>query len=168
MENKGTIKNIVIGLILAVGAVAVYAMVADVSEGEDGSSSFTSLIGSGSIGQVQENDTQLANAEILRILGSIQNIDLEDDIFTDPVFRELRDGRFSIPNPTVIGRPNPFRPIGLDSIATITSPQNITSEAAFANFFDDISTDDSGQSNESENPISDESSFFDLDSSSAI
>ena len=68
------------------------------------------------MGQVKETDTSLANAEILRILGNIQNISLNDDIFTNPVFQALEDSRFVIPKPVRIGRPNPFLPIGFDSI----------------------------------------------------
>ncbi len=59
--------------------------------------------------------------EILRILGSIQNISLEDDIFQNPVFRELVESGFVIPRPVRIGRPNPFLPIGFDSVTIQTN-----------------------------------------------
>jgi len=127
MKNKGTIKNIVIGLFLAIAGLVVYAVVVGSPDGSTGgSATFTSLLESNSFGQVQETDVQLANAEILRVLGSIQDIQLEDDIFTNPVFDALRDSQFTIPRPTQIGRPNPFRPIGLDSISTLVSIPNIT------------------------------------------
>ncbi|MFT6361290.1 MAG: hypothetical protein ACJA2Z_000268 [Candidatus Paceibacteria bacterium] len=118
MKNKKTIKNVILGLVGAVCALIIYAVVSGggPSLGETGSnSSLSSLIGSGSFGEIQEADTDLANAEILRILGSIQNISLDDDIFKNPVFQELEDSRFTIPKPVRIGRPNPFRPIGFDS-----------------------------------------------------
>jgi len=118
MKNKKTIKNIIIGLVVAIIGLAVYSFL-NPSEDQGDSSSLTSLLASGSFGQVQETDTDLANAEILRILGNIQNITLDDDIFTNPVFRELEDSRFSIPKPIRIGRPNPFRPIGFDSNSTL-------------------------------------------------
>ena len=66
-------------------------------------------------GSVDDGEIQLANKEILRILSNIQNIELEDDIFSNPVFRDLRDTRFTIPRPISIGRPNPFLPIGFDN-----------------------------------------------------
>lgn len=119
MKNKKTIKNIIIGLVVAILLLGVYAVITSGAEnqgGSSGSSSLTSLIGSGNLGQVQESNTDLANAEILRILGSIQNIDLDDDIFNNPVFRELEDSRFTIPKPVLIGRPNPFLPIGFDAL----------------------------------------------------
>jgi hypothetical protein len=120
MKNKKTIKNIILGLVVAICALVIYAVVrgGGESSAERGSaSSLSSLIGSGSFGEIQESNTDLANAEILRILGSIQNITLDDDIFKNPVFQELEDGGFSIPKPVRIGRPNPFRPIGFDSSA---------------------------------------------------
>lgn len=117
MKNKQTIKNIVIGLVVAILLLGAYAAITSESENSTGTSSLSSLIGSGNFGEVKESNTDLANAEILRILGSIQNINLDDDIFKNPVFRELEDSRFTIPKPVIIGRPNPFLPIGFDSLA---------------------------------------------------
>lgn len=117
MKNKKTIKNIIIGLVVAIVLLGVYAAVDSTNQERRTSNSLSSLIGSGSFGKIDESDTGLANAEILRILGSIQNIHLDDDIFNNPVFRELEDSRFSIPKPVRIGRPNPFLPIGFDVLA---------------------------------------------------
>ncbi|MCA9352059.1 hypothetical protein KC866_01585 [Patescibacteria group bacterium] len=122
MKNKKTIKNIIFGLIIAICALIIYSALSgkESSSSQTGSSSsLSSLIGSGSFGQIQETDTDLANAEILRILGNIQNIELNDDIFQNPVFRELEDSRFTIPKPVRIGRPNPFRPIGFDTVEIV-------------------------------------------------
>lgn len=162
MKNKGTIKKILIGLVVAVLLLAAYAALNSEVETSTGTSSLSSLVGQGSLGQVQETDTALANAEILRILGSIESITLDDDIFTDPVFRELEDSRFTIPKPTRIGRPNPFLAIGFDSFSGVTStnsnftpesqtffnavtPGIVTEEADATNsnsFFEDFQTED--------------------------
>jgi hypothetical protein len=138
MKNKKTIKNILIGLLLAIGLLIGYAVVTDGQNSEGSvSTSLSSLIGSGALGQIQESDTDLANVEILRILGNIQNISLEDDIFQNPVFRELEDSQFSIPKPVRIGRPNPFLPIGFDTMTTETETAPIESgQIEFEGFFD--------------------------------
>lgn len=139
MKNKGTIKKILIGLVVAIVLLGVYAAVTSNNDDVQGASSLSSLVGQGNLGQVQETDTALANAEILRILGSIENISLDDDIFTNPVFRELEDSRFTIPKPTRIGRPNPFLPIGFDSFAgsTVQSQPVFTQESQ--DFFNQVS-----------------------------
>lgn len=141
MKNKGTIKKILIGLFVAIVLLGVFAAVTSNNSDVQGNSSLSSLIGQGNLGQVQETDSALANAEILRILGSIENISLDDDIFTNPVFRELEDSRFTIPKPTRIGRPNPFLPIGFDGF-TGSSTQNqstLTQEQESQNFFNQVS-----------------------------
>lgn len=123
MNKKGTIKKIIIALFVAIGVLVIFSMMQG-NQGMQtgGSSSLSSMISSGTMGQVQEANTALANAEILRILGNIQTINLNIDIFANPVFRQLHDSRFSIPRPTHIGRPNPFLPIGFDTIAVIQQP----------------------------------------------
>ena len=156
MKNKGTIKKILIGLVVAIALLGGYAAVTGGGDAVGGgTSSLSSLVGQGNLGQVQETDTALANAEILRILGSIENIDLDDDIFTNPVFRELEDSRFTIPKPTRIGRPNPFLPIGFDGFAGVTNSvppvNNFTQESQ--DFFDAIGT-------ETDTVGSESSSFF--------
>jgi len=126
MKNKKTIKKIVIGLVVAILLLGVYAVLTSENNVVENTSSLSSLVGSGNFGQVQESNTDLANAEILRILGSIQNINLDDDIFKNPVFRELEDSRFTIPRPIAIGRPNPFLPIGFDAFVQGDINRNIS------------------------------------------
>lgn len=135
MKNKKTIKKIIIGLVVAILLVGVYAVITSTNEeGGISMSSLSSLTGSGTLGQVQESDSALANAEILRILGSIENINLNDDIFSNPIFQALEDSRFVIPKPVRIGRPNPFLPIGFDAIANLPSEPNFIEENS-TNFF---------------------------------
>lgn len=135
MNNKGTIKKIIIGLGVAVVLLVIYSMMNGQSQ-TGGSSSLSSVIGGGTLGQVRESNSALANAEILRILGNIQTINLNDDIFSNPVFRSLHDSRFTIPRPTQIGRPNPFLPIGFDTM--IIGPQPIVQQQPGQGFFDTL------------------------------
>lgn len=148
MKKKNTIKNIFIGFFVVLVLLIAYAAMngGEGENGESGTSTLTSLLNANSLGQIQDTDTALANAEILRILGSIKDIKLEADIFDDPLFRELQDGGFIIPNPRTIGRPNPFLPIGFNSFST-PSQSSINNQSDVDTNFE--STDNSQtQSNE--------------------
>lgn len=142
MKNKKTIQNILIGLVIAIVLLVVYAIfIAPQSATSTSSSSgLSSLAGASPFGKVKETDATLANAEILKILGSIQNIELRDDIFTNPVFKTLKDTQFSVPKPTKIGRPNPFLPIGFDTLTPVITTQDLTAEnqttVSESSFFD--------------------------------
>lgn len=119
MNSKKTIKKILLALLFAIILLAGYAFFTNQGgvQGSVNTSTLSSLIGSGTTGQVPETDVSLANTEILKILGSIKNIELRDDIFTNPIFKELKDAQFSIPKPTKVGRTNPFLPIGFDRLS---------------------------------------------------
>ena len=127
MNNTNTIKKILIGLLIAVALLIGYSFVTEQDAGgTSGIGSLSSVIQGDA--NVNDKEVQLANSEILRILGSIQNIELDDDIFSNPVFRDLRDTRFTIPKPIQIGRPNPFLPIGFDSVTIQTVQEEIAEE----------------------------------------
>lgn len=115
MSSKKTIQNILIGLLVAIALLVGYSLVNE-EVGEDVSAGQLLSVFQ-ETGNVDDGEIQLANQEILRILSNIQNIELEDDIFSNPVFRDLRDTRFTIPRPVSIGRPNPFLPIGFDPVS---------------------------------------------------
>jgi len=115
MSSKKTIQNILIGLLVAVALLVGYSLINE-EAGEDVSAGQLLSIFE-ETGSVDDGEIQLANQEILRILSNIQNIELKEDIFKNPVFRDLRDTRFTIPRPTIIGRPNPFLPIGFDDVS---------------------------------------------------
>ncbi len=136
MNSSKTIKNIIIVLFVAVALLVVYSMINSKSQETGGtttgltSSNLTSAFTNSP--EVDDSEVQLANTEILKVLGSIQNIELRDDIFSNPVFRDLRDTRFSIPKPTNIGRPNPFLPIGFDDNSIQTVLQETPAEEPVA------------------------------------
>lgn len=142
MKNKKTIKNIILGLVVAVILLGVYAAISGNNEDKAlTTGALSSLTGGGGLGKVKETDTSLANAEILRILGSIENITLRDDIFTNPVFRALEDSQFVIPKPVRIGRPNPFLPIGFDAVLASESTIDVsTDQEPGTNFFEEDTT----------------------------
>ncbi len=141
MNSKKTIKNILLVLLVAVVGLVVYAAFnSSDSKKEQIRGSLTSMLSQGAA--LQETDVTLANAEILKILGSIQNIELEDDIFANPIFKELKQTDFSIPKPVRIGRKNPFSPIGYDTSS---------STVANSRSYDDINRYNSQNNQDSNN-----------------
>lgn len=139
MNNKKTIKNILIGLGVAIALLVAYSFISS-NEGPLNSQQIglSSVLGDSGIGQIEETDTMLVNADILKILGSIENIELRDDIFTNPVFRKLKDTHFAIPRPARIGRPNPFLPIGFDAVISANQEETTQTENQVNNPFNDI------------------------------
>jgi hypothetical protein len=57
-------------------------------------------------------------AEIISQLRQIQGLNLESDIFVDPVFNYLKDYSKEI-QPEDSGRSNPFAPLGTDDVVEI-------------------------------------------------
>ena len=117
MKNKKTIKQILIALGVAVAILLLYAAFSGGFSQNQAQGGLVSKNGkSVSGGVVREEDVTVANQKILKILGSVNDIQLNDDIFSNPLFRQLRDSRFTIPRPIRIGRPNPFASIGAEMI----------------------------------------------------
>ena len=58
MKNKKNIKNIIFGLIIAVCALIIYSVVKGGGD-NNGNSSLSSLVGSGSFGQVKNQTLNL-------------------------------------------------------------------------------------------------------------
>ncbi len=122
MKNKKTIKQILVALGLAIGILILYAVFSGGFSQPQIQGGLTSKTGKPISGVIQGDDFTVANEKILKILGSVSDIDLNDDIFSNPLFRQLRDTHFTIPRPIRIGRPNPFASIGAELI-TITQQQ---------------------------------------------
>jgi len=75
---------------------------------------------------------------VLRQINDLDNIKLNTDIFDKPEFLALKDISQELPEPTDIGRPNPFAPIGVD-VGVISSDEGMpieTGSATGANGFD--------------------------------
>lgn len=61
--------------------------------------------------EATSNVAGLGDEELLTELSKLKSLELDDSIFSDPVFRSLTD--FSQPiTPEPVGRENPFLPIG--------------------------------------------------------
>lgn len=67
---------------------------------------------------------QVKGKDLLKVLLSLNNIKLDDEIFSSPLFTSLEDFTLTLPSSGPIGRRNPFAPIGSDEVrssATLTS-----------------------------------------------
>jgi len=71
---------------------------------------------------VTEGDSQAQNDEFSAVLASIKGISIDTSIFEDPSFKALRDYPISL-GTDVVGRINPFAPVGTDTAVAIAGVQ---------------------------------------------
>lgn len=65
--------------------------------------------------------------DLLRVLLSLKNIKLDEEIFSSNLFTGLEDFTITLPDAGISGRKNPFAPIGKDSATQApTSSSKIT------------------------------------------
>ena len=60
------------------------------------------------------SDGSLSADDFLPLLLSVKNIKLEDGIFAEPAFKNLKDSSITLVPDGSEGRPNPFAPLGQD------------------------------------------------------
>ena len=138
MKSKKKIKQILVALGIAFAILIAYAAFSGGFSQPRQQGALVSTRGKNIQGQISE-DVDIVNERILKILRNVRNIELDDDIFSNPVFKQLRDTRFTLPRPVQIGRPNPFASIGTESILNAQQGellQDGTSEST-STFFDD-------------------------------
>ena len=63
------------------------------------------------------SNTEQINREFVSTLLNLESINLEDDIFSEPAFSALVDNTVRLNQPGNEGRPNPFAPIGTDTLS---------------------------------------------------
>ena len=110
-----TIKNIIIFVTIGTAFVLIYAFFIKPDPPVDNlvSSSPNSLEQSAGT----SNKNAPATQEFLDLLLSVQNIKLDDAIFSDEAFISLRDSSIILVPDGNEGRPNPFAPLGADVVA---------------------------------------------------
>ena len=110
-----TIKNIIIFIAIGTVFVLIYIFFIKPSPPVD------NLISSSSNLSEQSAETLARNAsatqDFLGLLLSVQNIKLDDTIFSDEAFIGLRDSSIVLIPDGNEGRPNPFAPLGTDVVA---------------------------------------------------
>ena len=73
-------------------------------------------LGTNNIENLPNADSQIAK-DLLVVLLNVKNITLNDAILSDPAFKNLVDSTVTLIPEKNEGRPNPFAPIGSDSVA---------------------------------------------------
>ncbi len=130
---RGKIKNIIIFAVAAV--VLVFLYVTFFSGG--GNSGNSSLVTSSSPMDINSAISNLSNSssgnsptignDFLSLLLSIRSINLNDSIFSDKSWLNLRDSSVVLnPASGEEGRPNPFAPIGSDIMSNTGNPSSST------------------------------------------
>jgi hypothetical protein len=96
---KNNLKNIIIALIVLIGGYYLYSYF---FPGTDTTQTL-------SVTSPASVDTSIGG-ELLLVLTDLKTLKLDDSIFSDPEFKNLRNFRVEL-NPEPVGRDNPFAPI---------------------------------------------------------
>lgn len=115
--KKTSVKN----LILIVAGVVVLLVLYVIFVRPDGSQTSGTLASSNTGASPLQPSAQPSVASntsdsLLRILNNLQSLELNDSIFFNPAFDELRDISIPLVKEGNAGRRNPFAPIGNDPI----------------------------------------------------
>jgi hypothetical protein len=70
------------------------------------------------------NATDSVGADFLTLLLSVKNIKLEDSIFSDKAFMNLKDSSIVLIPDGTEGRTNPFAPLGQDAVSSTVNSLN--------------------------------------------
>ena len=117
---KANIKNIIIGVVAVAVLAGGYFMFIKKAPAEAPLTSSSGIATS-------EASTATVSPEIgkdfVTFLLSVKSIKLDDSIFSDPAFLSLKDSSILILliDSGVMGRPNPFAPIGTDTSSAASS-----------------------------------------------
>jgi len=146
------IKNIIIFIAIALVIFLIYLFFTKPSEEEPSLvSSETNVTLPNMDGSTPNPSISNTNSEVAKdflvIFSNIKNLKLNDAIFSDPAFISLHDSSIVLIPDGTEGRPNPFAPIGNDSIPSSTSVDNSTSAPASSSTSVDNSTSVPAQAN---------------------
>jgi hypothetical protein len=115
------VKNAIIFIVIGIIIVSIYVIFIqkDPVTPNLTVSSPTGVITETSTTSENTSDTKNVNTELskdfLSVLLSIQNISLDDSIFSNTAFMHLKDSTIVLSPDGSEGRPNPFAPIGAES-----------------------------------------------------
>jgi len=120
-----TIKKVIIILIIIVLIVIGASFFVGENNSKSNGSSLQSVTTGGDAAPLTQiattnaalMDTEEINREFISMLLNLQTIRLSDDIFSESAFSVLMDNTVRLNQPGNEGRPNPFAPIGTDSLS---------------------------------------------------
>jgi ABC-type antimicrobial peptide transport system permease subunit len=122
--NKG-LKTLLIILGLVVVAAAVYFVLGNSSQEQS-----TGLVSGGTnepvaspISQAGSTITAEIGQEFIATLLSLQSINLDTTLFSNPAFVTLENRTLTFEDIQTNGRPNPFAPIGTDPVPVAPEPE---------------------------------------------
>ena len=99
MKNQSSKKSIIgIIIIVAMAVLAYYFFTKSNSTPE------------GALVEQSTPQADAVSARILSLLNQVSKLEIDTDIFEDPVYKTFKDRSIQIP-PVEVGRPNPFAPI---------------------------------------------------------
>jgi hypothetical protein len=124
------IRNIII--FVAIAAILILVYIFFVRPASSGQASLVSSTSSATLPSADnangssadtttEAGTSPVGQDFLSLLLNVKNIKLDDSIFSDPAFINLRDSSITLVPDAVIGRPNPFAQFG-DPVPTLSVP----------------------------------------------
>jgi hypothetical protein len=116
------IKNIIIFITIAVVFVLVYIFFIKPSPEQPSlvSTTNTNLPNiDGTTPGTNTPDSVFVTEDFLALLLGVQQIKIDDIIFSDPAFIGLRDSSITLTLDNTEGRPNPFAPLGRDTVVTV-------------------------------------------------
>ncbi len=121
-------KYLIIIVLVLVAAFIGYTIYTSGSPTDSASLQRTTVDGSGNIVAVQSSGTNIPDNDLAKTfvdqLLIIRGIEIKTAIFKDPVFLGLVDNHKGI-DPQLIGRPNPFAPVGKDVGPEPTNYQDV-------------------------------------------
>ena len=115
------IKNILIFVIIATVFILLYVFF--FKKDSDEANLISDPLGSILLAESSEfsAENSLITQDFLTLLLSVKNIKLDDSIFSDTAFANLRDSSIVLTPDGNEGRPNPFAPFGADSVIPLVS-----------------------------------------------
>ncbi len=119
MSSK--IKNIIILVVVAVVLVLVYIFFIKKAPENASLTSSSGVPATGDVSTTTPNDeTTDISSGFISLLLSVKSIKLDDSILKDQAFLSLRDSSITLVQDGNEGRPNPFAPIGSESVTPPT------------------------------------------------
>ena len=113
------IKNIIIFLAIGVVFVLIYFFYIKASPPV---APLVSSSGASATSNVSGSTDSSITQSFLTLLLSVNNIKLDDTIFSDSAFQSLHDSSITLTPDTTTGRVNPFAPLGTDVVVPAVSP----------------------------------------------
>lgn len=126
MKLSPTLKK----LLIALGVIVLIAVIYFVVSGQGGTpapstSSLSSTTRTNAVTPLNASATTTTGSTLLSLLGRVQTLTLNADIFSNPSFQSLQDFSLSLPAVTSRGRRNPFSPAATTGVQTGVSGNSV-------------------------------------------